>query len=403
MPDMPPRSRESFPSRYRNRWYARQRYGALADWYAGYYWQGDPLADDAVQALQAMGRGRGLRMFRETVERGGDPAGLPGAARRLLDVSRTLPDWVDRDKMRLGARTYQRLGVSSSLILSSFSLMNGYRSSAGVKPLVWTGQLDRMAPRRLAETGRFVVETIQEDGLLPGHAGWKITLHVRLMHAMVRQALRRSPEWRAADWGMPINQADMAGTVIEFSSLMLRGARQIGFQFTREEADAVMHLWCVSGWLSGVDPALLEHLSDERRAWHIAEMIDQIQPPADDDSVALAQALRGIFGAFALSPFDRWMAPLLQRYHDGLVWTFNAPEVASALEIPNRRWTTAVRGVSRVIRSTERLRRNLPGANRLWAAAGNRMLRDHIELLLEAREPDFVPRRVKGGDQRAVA
>ena len=38
--------------------------------------------------------------------------------------------------------------------------MNGYHSSAAIKPLLFTGRLDVMARRRLAETGRFIAETI---------------------------------------------------------------------------------------------------------------------------------------------------------------------------------------------------------------------------------------------------
>jgi hypothetical protein len=48
-------------------------------------------------------------------------------------------------------------------------------------------------------------------------------VRVRLIHARVRHALSRSPAWRPDAWGAPINQYDMAGTVLLFSSKLFEG------------------------------------------------------------------------------------------------------------------------------------------------------------------------------------
>ena len=91
------------------------------------------------------------------------PAPLVALFRQLDRV----PEWVDWERLELGARTYQRVGPATLLILSAWSLMNGYHCGPAVKPLAFTRQLEAMAPRRLAETGRFVTEVAQAS---PRHA-----------------------------------------------------------------------------------------------------------------------------------------------------------------------------------------------------------------------------------------
>src|SRR5690606_14584775 len=183
--------------------------------------------------------------------------------------------------------------------------------------------LDRGAYRRLAETGRFVTEVSQTDGMRRFADGFKTTVRVRVLHAQVRRMLSLSPEWDAKAWGVPINQADMAGTVIEFSLLVLQGAREMGFHFAHEEAEAVVHLWRYVGLLSGVEPKLLEELETEERGMRFAHMVKLVQPGPDQDSLDLAHALRRVPGEAALRigggrPSDVRMATFMERYHDGL-------------------------------------------------------------------------------------
>jgi hypothetical protein len=63
----------------------------------------------------------------------------------------------------------------------------------------------------------------------------------------------------------------MLGTIMEFSLLVLSGARRMGFLFSRRESEAVMHLWRWVGQISGVDPWLLEHLTTEAHGVRLAE------------------------------------------------------------------------------------------------------------------------------------
>lgn len=383
------------PTRYVNREAARRRYGDLADRYASFLVLGDPLADAAIEALEPLGRARSHALVRAALA-AADPARVPDAPEALVALIRHVSDppyWIDPERMDLGARTCQRLGKAQLFVLSAWSLMNGYHCSAAVKPLAFTGQLDRMAPRRLAETGRFVTETCQVGGMRRDAEGFAIAVRVRLMHAMVRRMLLRSPRWDSAAWGTPINQADMLGTIISFSLLLLAGARQLGFRFSRDESEAVLHLWRYSGWVSGVDPWLLSHLSDEERGTRFAEMVKLIQPGPDEDSRALAAALRTVTTQVARPGYEQRLAPLVERYHDGLTWAFNGDEMASALAIPNRRWRHAIVPTRAVVRSMELARRLLPGGSRAMAAFGNWSVRSDVARMLAGEEPSFQPVR----------
>src|SRR5690606_16887053 len=136
------------------------------------------------------------------------------------------------------------------------------------------------------------------------------------------------------------------GTVIEFSLLVLRGAREMGFHFTHEESEALVHLWRYVGHLSGVEPGLLEEFETEERGSRFAYLVKLVQPGPDQDSLDLTRALRAVPGEAAMRigggrAFDVRMARFMERYHDGLAWAFNGEEIATNLEIPNASWRYA--------------------------------------------------------------
>ena len=181
-------SRRRYPRRFTNAAEALHRYGALADRYGQLLFAGDPIAD--ALALEVLAGQR--EPFETALAEGIEAVPVPTPALRAFfaEVDR-VPAWVDPKKLRLGARTYQRTGQSMMLVLSAWSLMNGYHSAAAVKPLMATGQLDAAAPRRLAETGRFLVEVCQDGGLERFAPGLQTAVRVRLMHSLVRHMLAR--------------------------------------------------------------------------------------------------------------------------------------------------------------------------------------------------------------------
>ena len=174
-------------------------------------------------------------------------------------------------------------------MLSLRSLMGGYTAPAGNKPLAMSGRLREQAPRRVAETARFVAAVCAPDGMRPGGEGWLISVQVRLMHAQVRRLLWDSGRWQAEQWAAPLNQHDMLATMLLFSEVYVEGLRMFGFEISAEEAEDWLALWSVVAQLLGTEAALLP--ADFAEASRLRELIDASQGPPDADSRALAAAL----------------------------------------------------------------------------------------------------------------
>ena len=380
----------TFPSRYQNRRQARLLFGDDADCYAAFYLVGDPLADDLVDWMERSGESakaefeQALRCGSSTV-----PAAAPELARFFARAEAT-PPWVDLAQIRRGALAYQRFGVLGMIVLSAWSLINGYHSSAAVKPLAFTGQLRHNTQRRLAETARFVSEASQVDGLRLGRPGRDISLRVSVIHAHVRRACLSSGRWQTEVWGLPINQADMFGTLLEFSLLMMDGAQRLGFFLTLEEREAILAMWQYCGHLSGVDPWLLEQLGSEAKTRRLAELLRLVQPGPDQDSLMLTEQLLKVPGQNARGKGPPVLAVAVSRFHNGLARAFNGPEIADDLGIPDDLWKYSVYPVRAAVTPFEWLRRKIPGASKLAAYVGNRAVRGDLTRILRGEEPSFL-------------
>src|SRR5690349_17142302 len=169
--------------------------------------------------------------------------------------------------------------------------MASYTATAGNERLACSGGLREQAPRRVAETARFVTAVCAPNGMRPGAEGWRITLHVRLMHAQVRRLLWASGRWDRERWAEPINQHDMLATMLLFSEVYIEGLRVFGFSISDEEAEDWIHLWRLVAWVMGTEEALLP--GNYAEATVLRELIQHTQGPPDTDSRELAAALLG--------------------------------------------------------------------------------------------------------------
>ncbi|MCX6407289.1 MAG: oxygenase MpaB family protein [Propionibacteriales bacterium] len=191
---------------------------------------------------------------------------LPDVLRDLVEQLAQPPDWLDLALLEEGARFYRRLGRNAGDVLLQLSLIGGYRFGGPTDLLVLTGGLTGPSTmRRLAETQHWTMAVTEPGALRPWADGWRLTVHVRLMHALVNARLRDDPRWDRRHWGEPINQSDQAATLALFSGTLLLGVRALGVPVSREDSRAVMHLWRYVGWLLGVDDAWL---FDDERAQH---------------------------------------------------------------------------------------------------------------------------------------
>lgn len=193
----------------------------------------------------------------------GLPDDAPEALREYLTRLEQTPDWVDWDTIERGQKVYLRFGQNAADILLQLSLIGGYRFGGPTDLLVATGGLTgNTTLRRLGETSHWTMSLSIPDGLRPGGEAWRLTAHVRAMHAVVNDAME--PRWDAERWGLPINQTDLASTLGLFDAVVLLGVRTLGVPVSRRDSADVMHVWRYVGWLMGVDDDLLVDRERER-------------------------------------------------------------------------------------------------------------------------------------------
>ena len=154
---------------------------------------GDPLADAVVAMYHRLPAGQGRKLLDQALEQGlhtlDDPPEELPALFHQVDHE---PIWLDRAQLRLACEVSHRVGLAGELVLRNLSLMGGYLAAAAAKPLAFTGELDRMANRRLVETGKFWIDVTTPGGLERDRDGFKSAVRVRLMHAQVRAMLLKS-------------------------------------------------------------------------------------------------------------------------------------------------------------------------------------------------------------------
>ena len=250
---------------------------------------GDPAMDALIDWMYEYDPARARPLFEQAVRDGVDAVpDCPAPLKAFMDQV-AAPAWLDPALVDEGARFIQATGMTAPYVLRDLALMGGYLLSGFNQSLVLTGALSKGTSRRVAETGKWWIDCTEESGLLPGGEGYRGTLHVRMVHGLVRRNLDRRPEWDHARWGLPLNQVDMAATYLGFCVVMLGGLRKMGIPVTAPESRAVMHLWKYAGWLMGVDERwLVDREGDGIVLLHHA-MMTQSRP--DHTSQELGRAL----------------------------------------------------------------------------------------------------------------
>lgn len=225
--------------------------------------------DEAGAALASAMRGRsGPRVSHGDLQRALDEGitdDTPLAVTAFIEPLTHDPAWLDRDLLARGQRVYHRFGRNAADVLLQLSLIGGYRFGGPTDLLVATGGLtEGMVRRRLGETQLWATRLSVPGALEPHAEAWRLTLHVRAMHALVNDTfLERG--WDVGRWGLPVNDTDQAGTLGLFDGVALIGVRALGVPVSRADSAAVMHLWKYVGWLMGVHE---DFLTDSERERH---------------------------------------------------------------------------------------------------------------------------------------
>lgn len=247
---------------------------------------GDPLADAVLDEV-ARDPSASAVLDRALAEGAASvPESLP-ALRALLDEAERATRAMEQGVFSRGSDAYLAIGdLWISLSLGPGSLVHTYTAAPIARVLMATGNLDRMAERRILETGAWLTACVLPDGMAIGARGYVRTLQVRLLHARVRRALAQREPSRVA-----INQVEMARTWLDFTYVPFSAMRRLGVTFTRDELRDLYAMWRHIGHLVGVDPALYQSVIDDQSAAELLAAIDQRFGGVTPESRALTRAM----------------------------------------------------------------------------------------------------------------
>ncbi|QSE96637.1 oxygenase MpaB family protein [Fulvivirga lutea] len=215
-----------------------------------------------------------------------------------IDESAKLPDWADQELIEKGEEVFSLYGPEIFMLLNVSSLPMCYTCGKGALVLYDTGRLlthnGNVHPlaRRLMETAQMIVNVMSEGGLKQSGQGIITIQKIRLIHASIRYFLKtkgyNGAPWDVQENGEPINQEDLAGTLMSFAPVILNGLEHLGISLSDEQKNAYMHSWKVVGYLMGIKEELLPSTFDE--GFSLASRILQHQAIPSEAGKALTQA-----------------------------------------------------------------------------------------------------------------
>jgi hypothetical protein len=257
---------------------------------------GDEPMDRLVEWMISAGMEQTRPLFDRALAEGVENVPeAPEPLREFFVRIETIPDWVDRDRLRRGARALRRGGADGMYVARDVALLGGYQFSGFNKTLLRTGALEKGSNKRFAETMQWAMDVISKGGLDPLGVGYRSTIRVRLIHAFVRRHVAEMPDWRGDEWGVPVNQTDMAATLVGALIAPSAGGIGMGILPAPADLDGIAHLTRYVGWLIGVqDEWLPQNFRDGVRVlYHTLtalaapdESTKQLAVPMADDPMA---------------------------------------------------------------------------------------------------------------------
>ncbi|HWU31892.1 MAG TPA: oxygenase MpaB family protein [Marmoricola sp.] len=219
---------------------------------------GDEPMDRLVDWMFVSGRKQGRALFEQALAGGIDTVpDAPMELREFFESIERTPDWVDWDLLERGARALRSTGSDGQYVARDVALQGGYQFAGFNQTLLRTGALQKGSNQRWAETMRWGMDVAKAGAMRPGGVGFQGTVRVRMIHAFVRRHVAAMDDWDAAQWGLPINQTDMAATIHGSFYVPVTAGMGLGMIHTPRNLDAVAHFTRYVGWLIGVTEEFL--------------------------------------------------------------------------------------------------------------------------------------------------
>jgi uncharacterized protein (DUF2236 family) len=297
--------------------------------------RGDGPADRAIAAIFSNGDLETVQRLMETLFRNDEiPTDeLPPAVRSYLAEIPDVPA-PDAATIVAGEQVFADYGPEILMLLACYALPASYAAGKGVQVLFQTSYLHHRPTRRLFETTQMVLDVMTPGGLAPHGRGRRTAQKVRLMHAAIRSLILNHPQrsWPQAQLGIPINQEDLAGTLMTFSTVVLDGLARLRIRLPREQAEAYLSAWCAVGRMMGIVEELIPRDLEEARTLTATIQRRQISPSPEGQLMTSA----------LLEMLEKHSTPMFKRFPAAIMRHLLPPDVADGLGIPRHRFTTQV-------------------------------------------------------------
>lgn len=359
---------------------------------------GDAPMDALVEWMFEVGLGTAMPLYEQALEQGiDDLPDAPEALRRFFAEVEALPAWTSPERLDEGARACGLSGLTGMRVLRDLGLLAGYQASGINRTLVLTGALEKGPQRRIAETTKWWIDCTRPGGMARGAPGYRSTLHVRLVHALVRRRVSRLADWDSTYYGLPVNQGDMHATYLAFSAIFLIGQRMLGVALSRRERQAIIHLWRYVAWLMGVEERWLHDSEHDAMRALYHNLLSQAPPDASSrllGSALVDEPLQRHYANFT------WLRGRLNRaIHLSIASTFIDADSRHALGLPRGSlpWYPLLSAPPRFVFHT--LMRCMPGGHNRLVRQGLKRQEDYLRTLFGGADPRLIsPAQLGSGE-----
>ncbi len=243
--------------------------------------------------------------------------------KNFLIAQKPQPVWFNQKRLQKGQQLFKQYALEMMALLGAMSLPYCYAASPGNKALYLSDKMRNAPGKRLIDTASFVIAVLTPGTLEDGETGHIHINKVRLIHALSRYYLQKQPSWNM-DWGLPINQEDMAGTNLAFSYVILLGMQQSGYILSQREKEDFLFAWRYIGYQMSIDEKLLPSSFQEAR--QLANTIKTRNFKKTEEGIILTTELLGYYKA-SVPPEQADLVPSQIRYYLG-------EEVAEYIGLP---------------------------------------------------------------------
>ena len=217
---------------------------------------GDPLADQHLQKLVADNEITNIRKVFAEIDSNNEipPASTFPELSEFFSSTGNLPPDIDTRRINRGEMVFQKNAFTGALVLLAKSLPEGYAAPNLSIILNLSGNLRTHPYKRLLSTLQTVVNVSTFHGFQHGGRAVITAQKLRLLHAGIRHLTRRYRPAFESQYGVPVNQEDMLGTVMGFSYLVIEGMRTLNAGLTRNEEEDFFYLWRIFALMMGIHP-----------------------------------------------------------------------------------------------------------------------------------------------------